>query len=105
MIKVAITGVAGRMGGRILSLLQEEDGIKIVGATEKEGHSSIGKDIGNLAGGVKIGVQVSDRIEVAATNADAIAIWTFVRAANPEVNFTEKPMELAFINTTGFLEE
>jgi len=76
MIKVAITGVAGRMGGRILSLLQEEDGIKIVGATEKEGHSSIGKDIGNLAGGVKIGVQVSDRIEVAATNADAIIDFT-----------------------------
>ncbi|HEY4694237.1 MAG TPA: DUF2298 domain-containing protein [Bellilinea sp.] len=29
----------------------------------------------------------------------AFAIWTFVRAANPEVNFTEKPMELAFINS------
>lgn len=26
------------------------------------------------------------------------AVWAFVRAANPEVNWTEKPMELAFIN-------
>lgn len=28
----------------------------------------------------------------------AFAAWAFVRAANPEVNYTEKPMELAFIN-------
>ena len=28
----------------------------------------------------------------------AFAAWAFVRAANPEVNWTEKPMELAFIN-------
>lgn len=26
------------------------------------------------------------------------ALWTFVRAANPEISGTEKPMELAFIN-------
>jgi len=28
----------------------------------------------------------------------AFAAWALVRAANPEVNWTEKPMELAFIN-------
>ena len=28
----------------------------------------------------------------------AFAAWTVVRAANPEVRYTEKPMELAFIN-------
>lgn len=29
----------------------------------------------------------------------AFAAWAFVRAANPDVNYTEKPMELAFINS------
>ncbi|MHB1119897.1 MAG: DUF2298 domain-containing protein, partial [Bellilinea sp.] len=28
----------------------------------------------------------------------AFALWAIVRAANPEVNYTEKPMELGFIN-------
>jgi len=28
----------------------------------------------------------------------AFAVWAFIRAANPDVNYTEKPMELAFIN-------
>lgn len=28
----------------------------------------------------------------------AFALWAFVRAANPEVNYTEKPMELGFLN-------
>ncbi len=76
MIKVVIAGVAGRMGGRILSLLREEDCIKIVGATEKEGHSSIGKDAGILASGVEIGIKVSNRIEAAAIDADAIIDFT-----------------------------
>ena len=105
MIKVAITGVAGRMGGRILSLLQEEDGIKIVGATEKEGHSSIGKDIGNLAGGVKIGVQVSDRIEVAATNADAIIDFTTAAGTLSNAFYASKKGKAMVVGTTGFLEE
>ncbi|MBF8302735.1 MAG: dihydrodipicolinate reductase, partial [Candidatus Dadabacteria bacterium] len=105
MIKVAITGVAGRMGGRILSLLQEEDGIKIVGATEKEGHSSIGKDIGNLAGGVKIGVQVSDRIEVAATNADAIIDFTTAAVTLSNAFYASKKGKAMVVGTTGFLEE
>ncbi|MRR29600.1 hypothetical protein EG834_04580, partial [bacterium] len=29
----------------------------------------------------------------------AFVAWAFVRAANPDVNYTEKPMELAFINS------
>ncbi len=29
----------------------------------------------------------------------AFAAWAFVRAANPEITYTEKPMELAFINS------
>ncbi|HZD56797.1 MAG TPA: DUF2298 domain-containing protein, partial [Anaerolineales bacterium] len=28
----------------------------------------------------------------------AFGAWAFVRSANPEIQFTEKPMELAFIN-------
>jgi uncharacterized membrane protein len=28
----------------------------------------------------------------------AFAVWAFVRAANPDISGTEKPMELAFIN-------
>ncbi len=29
----------------------------------------------------------------------AFAVWAFVRSANPEITYTEKPMELAFINS------
>src|SRR5574340_1461408 len=28
----------------------------------------------------------------------AFALWVFARAANPEVNYTEKPMEMGFLN-------
>lgn len=105
MIKVVIAGVAGRMGGRTLSLLREEDGIKIVGATEKEGHSSIGKDAGILASGVEIGIKVSDRIEAAAIDADAIIDFTTPAATLKNALYASKKGKAMVVGTTGFSEE
>jgi len=105
MIKVAITGVAGRMGGRILSLLREEDGIKIVGATEKEGHSSIGKDAGIVTGGMEIGIKVLDRIELGAIDADVIIDFTAPSATLTHALYASKKGKAMVVGTTGFLEE
>ena len=49
MIKAIVTGAGGRMGGRIISLITETDGIELVGAVEQKGHPLIGKDIGEAA--------------------------------------------------------
>jgi len=44
MVKVIVTGAAGRMGSRIISIINETGGIKLVGVTEKRGSKFIGKD-------------------------------------------------------------
>lgn len=105
MIKVAITGVAGRMGRRILSLLREEQGIKIIGATERKDHSVMGRDAGVVAGGEQIGVLVSDRIEEAAFDADVIVDFTAPVATLAHAEYASKTGKAMVIGTTGFSED
>ncbi|HEY7534627.1 MAG TPA: 4-hydroxy-tetrahydrodipicolinate reductase [Thermodesulfobacteriota bacterium] len=105
MIKVAITGIAGRMARRILSLLQGEEGIKIVGATEKEGHFFLGKDPAVVAGGIEIGVPISDKIEVAARDADAIIDFTTPSATLISALYASKMGKAMVVGTTGFLDD
>jgi 4-hydroxy-tetrahydrodipicolinate reductase len=105
MIKTAIAGVAGRMGGRILSLIREEEGIKIMGATERPGHPVIGKDAGVCAGGEQIGILVSDRIEEAAFDADVVVDFTAPVAALANAEYASKTGKAMVIGTTGFSED
>jgi 4-hydroxy-tetrahydrodipicolinate reductase len=63
MMKIAITGAAGRMGRRIAALAIEAEVFDIVGAVEFPGHEAIGQDIGDLAGVGSFGLKVSEKLE------------------------------------------
>jgi 4-hydroxy-tetrahydrodipicolinate reductase len=68
MMKIAITGAAGRMGRRIAALAIESEQFDIVSAMEAPGSPDIGRDIGELAGmgafGVKVGKDLQARPDV-----------------------------------------
>jgi len=59
MLKIAITGAAGRMGRRIAALAIEAETFDIAAATEMPGHEAIGRDVGELAGAGPFGVKVA----------------------------------------------
>ena len=50
MIKVAITGAAGRMGKTLLEAVQQAEGASVSAAIERPGSTVIGVDAGELAG-------------------------------------------------------
>ena len=60
MIKVIVAGAAGRMGCRVVALVNEADDLSLAGAVEGKGHPSIGKDAGEGAGCGQIGVPIRD---------------------------------------------
>ena len=62
MTRVAITGAAGRMGGRIISLVNEAEGLEVAGAVEMAGDARIGDDAGYVAGCGDLGVAISDSL-------------------------------------------
>ena len=60
MIKVIITGAAGRMGTRLVALLKESTTLKLAGAIEGKGHQALGEDAGEIAGCGKAGIQITE---------------------------------------------
>ncbi len=62
MLKIAITGAAGRMGRRIAALAIESEQYDIVSALEEKGHEAIGGDIGELAGVGPFGLDVTETL-------------------------------------------
>jgi 4-hydroxy-tetrahydrodipicolinate reductase len=84
MVNVAVTGAAGRMGGRIIVLVTETEGLRLTGAVEMSGHPRIGDDAGYVAGCGDLGVPITDSLDEALTKADVLIdfTWPDVTLAN-----------------------
>ena len=76
MSRVVVTGACGRMGGQIIRAVRAEQGLTLVGATEREGFAP-GLDAGAAAGSRPLGVPVAtDLAAVLARGADAALVVT-----------------------------
>jgi 4-hydroxy-tetrahydrodipicolinate reductase len=63
MTTLAITGVAGRMGGRLVALGHADKDLKLVGAVERADAPQIGRDAGEVAGIGSVGLPVSAELK------------------------------------------
>ena len=59
MTTIAITGAAGRMGQRLVSLAKQDGGFEIVGAIERPEHAAQSRDAGEVAGIGTIGTPIT----------------------------------------------
>ena len=67
MIKVAVTGAAGRMGSGIIRKITEQDDMEVVAAIEMPNTPLAGRDAGLQAGTEELGVEIvgSEKLEEA----------------------------------------
>jgi 4-hydroxy-tetrahydrodipicolinate reductase len=63
MIKLAISGVAGRMGRAIVQELAQSSEMEVVAGLENRDNSALGKDIGSVAAVQKSGVAITDNLD------------------------------------------
>ena len=49
MADVVVAGAAGRMGSRLVALLQEGKELRLVAAIEAPGHPAVSRDAGEVA--------------------------------------------------------
>jgi len=105
MIKVAITGAAGRMGGRIITLVTEAEGLEVAGAVEMAGHAKLGEDAGYIAGCGNLAIAITDSLEQALADADVLIdfTWPEVTLANAEV--CARLGKAMVVGTTGLNQE
>lgn len=105
MIKVSIMGVAGRMGRSIFNLLNAEEDVQIVGATEIENHPEMGNDIGLVSGEGAIGVAITSTIDDSSSDADVIVDFTAPSSTLNNARYASSNGKAMVIGTTGFNEE
>ncbi len=61
-LRIAVSGAAGRMGRRIVSLVIAEPDTELASACEQAGHPDLGRDAGELAGCGPVGIKLTDGI-------------------------------------------
>lgn len=76
MIRVAICGIAGRMGGRIAQLILSAEGLNLCGGVEYAGSPVIGKDLGEVIGSAHQGVHVVDDLSKIVNQVDVVVAFT-----------------------------
>jgi 4-hydroxy-tetrahydrodipicolinate reductase len=105
MTKVVVTGVAGRMGSRIIKLIGETENIELVGAVEYKGHALIGKDVGESHGlGIK-GVPIDDDLAHCIEKGDVVIDFTYHEASVNHLRIASQYNRAIVIGSTGFNKE
>jgi len=105
MIRIAVTGAAGRMGGRIITAIHETEGLVLAGAVERAGHPQIGADAGQVAGCGVLNVAISGSLEEALANADVLIDFTFPEVTLSNIAVCSKMGKSIVIGSTGFTPE
>ena len=102
MIRAAVTGAAGRMGGQIVRLICETDGIGLAAALERPGHPCLGRDAGELAGVGSLGVPVTASLAEALPAADVVIDFTSAAASMSHLEAVWRAGNAIVIGSTGF---
>ena len=100
--KLAVSGAAGQMGRRVLSLAAEGGEFDIIAAIEKKDHPDIGKDAGILAG---TGVIVIELGSSYPADADVVIDFSQPQATDKVVDYCVENGAALVMGTTGLSEQ
>lgn len=101
MVKIIVTGAAGKMGQRIIANLAADPSARIVGGVEPAGSSHLGQDAGVVAevGALKAPIVASLQDIIA--QADVVIDFTVATATVPLLQVVADAKKAAVIGTTG----
>ncbi len=102
-IKAVVVGAAGKMGGRIIHILQEYPSIKLFQAIERPDHPSIGRDIGEIVGLGKLGIPLEG--DFRKEGGDVIINFSNPQASLESMEVAHKTGLAIVIGTTGLSPE
>ena len=105
MARIAIAGVAGRMGRMLVELANADPGVILVAGFEAPGSPFLGQDAGLLAGVGALGVLVQSDGALRATDFDVLIDFTTVDATLRHLADCEAAGRRIVIGTTGFGEQ
>jgi 4-hydroxy-tetrahydrodipicolinate reductase len=105
MVKIAVCGAAGRMGGRIIVAVNEAEGCELSGALERPGHPMLGMDAGMLAGCGTLGVAITDDLNAVVKGCDVLIDFTTPKVSLKNLEACGLQKKAIVIGSTGFTPE
>lgn len=105
MVRIAVAGIGGKMGGMIARLAVQDPDIELTGATEAPGHNFVGESIGAIVNIKEVKGLVSDNPEEALKNADVYVDFTSPSATVKALEACVHLKKSAVVGTTGMSEE
>jgi len=102
MADVVVAGAAGRMGNRLVALLQEDSQLRLVAALEAPGHSALGRDAGEVAGAGRLGVPITADADAVLAKDRILIEFSVPEASLAHARLVARQGGRAVIGTTGF---
>ncbi|WP_290697962.1 4-hydroxy-tetrahydrodipicolinate reductase [Amphritea sp.] len=104
MIRIAVTGAAGRMGKTNIEAIQAADGVKLGAAIVESASSLIGADAGEVAGVGKLGVAIVGSLSEVMDDFDVLIDFTAPKATLSNLALCAEHGKAMVIGTTGLSE-
>ena len=104
MTRIAIVGVAGRMGRTLVNAVQQDSEATLAGGIVKRGSSLAGVDIGELAGLGKLGVVAVDSLSAIVDDFDVLIDFTTPQVTLANLAFCAEHGKRIVIGTTGLAD-
>jgi 4-hydroxy-tetrahydrodipicolinate reductase len=105
MVKIVVAGAAGRMGGRIIHMIQQNPETDLVGAFEHPGHKSVGEDGGSVAGIGELGIKICGSMDEAIKGTNVLIDFTHPESTLANTRRASEKGIATVIGTTGITEE
>ena len=105
MVRIAITGAAGRMGKTLIEAVTNHPDTTVTAAIERPESSLIGADAGELSGLGKNGVTVVDEINKVINEFDVLIDFTAPAASAANATVCAANGKKMVVGTTGFTDE
>ena len=102
MIKVIVTGAAGRMGSRLISLIKDSAFLTLAGAVESNGHHAVGEDAGEIAGCGRTGIIIADDLSQLVERGEVVVDFTTPAATLGHLSIVAQNRRAIVVGTTGF---
>ena len=102
MMRIAITGAAGRMGRTLIEACTRCEDARLVAAVERTEGAGIGTDVGELAGVGKLGIAI--RASLDGTEFDVLIDFTSPAATLANLEYCRQAGRKIVIGTTGLDE-
>jgi len=103
VIRAIVVGAAGRMGVRLIHIIQETPSIELYRATERPDHPFLGRDVGEMAGLGRLGIPLEG--ELKRTGGDVLINFSAPQGSLESLEFAQESGLAAVIGTTGFNQD